>query len=81
MQLDAHDLVDLRAELVAARRSSATGNALSAAALLVAACALFVSASTGSAQSLIREAPPQKHLKPEQHYVDLQELAIYQVRA
>lgn len=72
----------LRAELVAARRHAAASTAASAAALLLACCALVTSMPRGQLQSwyLVRETPPLKHLEPDQHYVDLQELAIYQAR-
>lgn len=73
----------LRAELAAARRTAAASSALSAAALLLACCALVASMPRGPLQNwyLVRETPPLKHLVPDQHYVNLQELAIYQARS
>lgn len=72
----------LRADLAAARRSAHASAAVSAVALLLACYALVAATRPPGAPSasLLMEAPPLKHLRPEQHYVELQELAIYQAR-
>lgn len=72
------ELAALRGELAVAKRIGRLSLLLAIASLL---CALAGMLGSQARTTLQRESPPLKHLMPNQHYVDLQELAIYQVKS